>query len=54
MIFVANKAKLCICILTRSNTQNTVGFRVDDNLVISESQENLDWFLAALKKNSGI
>ena len=50
MKFVANKAKRCVWNLMRNNAQITVGFHVDDNLVTSESQENLDWFLAAMKK----
>ena len=50
MNFVANKAKRCVWNLMRNNAQITVGFHVDDNLVTSESQENLGWFLAAMKK----
>ena len=50
MGFTENSAKRCAWILMRNNSQITVVFHVDDNLVTSEFQENLDWFLTAMKK----
>ena len=50
MRFVANPAKRCASNAMKNNSQITMGFHVDDNLVTSESLENLDWFLQEMKK----
>ena len=48
--FCENPAQKCVWNLLRNEKQITLGFHVDDNLVTSENAENLDWFLAEMKK----